>query len=422
MMLRAFVPRAHLLPLLTALSAGCGFLPGEGEGTDSDTDANADTDANEPSESATSGETVDTGDTGDTEVSPSTREVDIVFVVDNSGSMSASQAKLATSIQALTDTLDAAVPPVDYRIAVTTTDNGNPFCSSNPEAGEFRATSCRQRISEFVFGGTEIVDMTDEACLDICTHEDLNLVEPWIAVNRSTDTTNLPNGDVVGALRCMLPQGLDGCGFEQPLESLHKALLRSDTADEPSYGFSRPGALLAVAIVTDEDDCSHNTDHEAIFDPDGNRVFWGNQDVLFPSSAVCWNAGVQCTGADPYDCVTENFDVDGNPTLDPDAAVLHPLSQYIDDLNQRGAYVIAINGVGANGEPVYTDGDDAQFRDDFGIGAGCTGTEGDNAVPPVRVRALVDSVAGPGNLHSICDDDYLPALTSMGQGILARLP
>ncbi len=100
-------------------------------------------------------ETNDSGSTGETNTSPqptlpdttnadggssegpgpTERQVDIIFVIDNSGSMGDEQAMIAANLDALVDTLDGAQPPVDYRIAVTTTDNGNPWCQgTGPEA------------------------------------------------------------------------------------------------------------------------------------------------------------------------------------------------------------------------------------------------------------------------------------------------
>jgi hypothetical protein len=67
---------------------------------------------------------------------------------------------------------------------------------------------------------------------------------------------------------CMLQVDSNGCGFEQPLEAALKALWPSkdhsiaflgDTqghGDLENKGFLRDDSLLAVVVVTDEDDCS----------------------------------------------------------------------------------------------------------------------------------------------------------------------
>jgi hypothetical protein len=371
---------------------------------------------------ADSGNTVDP-DSSDGGPEPTVRAVDILFIIDNSGSMGEEQAKLATAIEGLVAILDGAAPPVDYRIGVTTTDNGNPWCgTTSPEAGNLRATSCRQRPTEFVFNGATTTDVTEEACYDVCTLETLGTTDPWIDVQRTTGTTNLGDGAVLDNLRCMLPQGIDGCGFEQPLESLWKAIRRFTTDNEPSFGFHRAGALLAVIIVTDEADCSYNYDWDTVFLPDGNRVFWSDPMAPSPTSAVCWHAGVACDGDQ---CFSIDLDVDGNEVTDADAdelAVLRPVSRYTELLTEVGAYVFAINGVGPDGNPIYQDAlMDPQYQTDFGIGPGCQSPDG-TAVPPVRVHEIVNTQSGAGNEASICAADYGGAFSVFGEGILARLP
>jgi hypothetical protein len=52
--------------------------------------------------------------------------------------------------------------------------------------------------------------------------------------------------------------GVDGSGKEQPFRAARLAL--SDRLLDANAGFVRPGARLAVIIVTDEDDCSDTAD------------------------------------------------------------------------------------------------------------------------------------------------------------------
>jgi hypothetical protein len=358
---------------------------------------------------------------------PTERAVDILFVVDNSGSMGEEQAKLAIAIDTLVAALDEAVPPVDYRIAVTTSDNGNPWCgTTGPEAGQLRATSCRSRQSEFVFNGAVVVDVTQQACLDVCSLETLDIDDgkPWIDVHRSTGTTNVGDA-VVDNLRCMLPQGIDGCGFESQLESLWKSIRRSQTDSDPAYGFHRDTALLATIIVTDEVDCSYNNEWETIFLPDGNRVFWSDPMSASPTSAVCWNAGVACRGAGVYECHAVNLDVNGSEVADADAdadAVLRPVARYTDELLLLGAYAFAIDGVALDGSVVYADSlGDPQFQNDYGIGPGCETDDG-RAVPPVRIHEMTATVSDSVHESSVCAAGFEDGLATFAQGILSRLP
>jgi hypothetical protein len=60
-------------------------------------------------------------------------------------------------------------------------------------------------------------------------------------------------GSLPDALSCISSVGDGGCGFESPLEAIRRAL---DGSRPENAGFLRRGALLAVVILTDEDDCS----------------------------------------------------------------------------------------------------------------------------------------------------------------------
>ena len=368
------------------------------------------------------------------------KDVDVLFVIDNSGSMGEEQANLAMNFGAFIEVLEAYDVEANYRVGVTTTDNGNPWCPTGvttPEGGKLVMSSCRSRIQDFVFEGVgEPLDARDLACNDICALDDEQLQllptttdvdpnpapRPWL--ENIEGSVNVPAGvSTVEAFRCFGPQGINGCGFESPLESMYLALVRAESPEEASYGFLRQSALLAVVFVTDELDCSYAKQWSEIFEADGNKAFWGDPNENFPTSALCWNAGVECVG-DPTlydDCVAANYDVNGLPASD-DEAVLQPLSRYYQFLdaleNEKRIYnpdneliVGLIGGVQPDGSLVYAEVDDTdpEFALNFGIGPGCTGPLGEAAVPPVRLRELTDNYT-PDNLHSICSTDYTGAL------------
>jgi hypothetical protein len=442
---------ARRLGLAAALVAGCGPKVGvEDAGDDGSTTTSGTTAATEVGEAEVGevgpGES-GVADTGDpTGVDPTQRAVDVLFVIDNSGTMGEEQTRLVAGIGDFVAALDAY--GIDWRIGITTTDNGNPWCSgTTPEGGALRLTSCRSRTQEFVFNGAMMVDVTQEACLDRCLYDSIDVLptttdvdpqavpRPWL--QSVAGVTNVsPDVGVLDALACFLPQGINGCGFEQPLESMYKGVARTENADESSYGFIRAGGLLAVIIVTDETDCSHNADWSDIFLPTengGNEVFWSDPDnQTSPTSAVCWNAGVACTGnASLYiECHAENKDIDGLPLPEELAdgdAVLHPLQRYPERLSAYPSYVAAIDGVPpgyAEGlaDMAYQDSIDPQISIDFGIGPECESVGG-LAVPSVRVREVVESMSGgERNDFSICDADYDDALQTIAQRIQSRLP
>ena len=379
------------------------------------------------------------------------KDVDILFVIDNSGSMGEEQANLGANFGSFISVLEAEDVEANYRIGVTTTDNGNPWCTgTSPEGGALRLSSCRSRQAEFVFEGAMTIDRTMEACLDICPHDNIAITptstssdptespRPWL--QNIEGATNIPTDiSTTEAFQCFGPQGINGCGFESHLESMYKALVRAQQDGEESFGFLRPQAILSIIFVTDEVDCSYNTDQQIIFLPEGNRMFWSLPDEGSPTSAVCWNAGVRCSGASPTydDCASINFDPDGNELSGANAesnSVLRPLSRYVGLVEEleiakqlinpsQEILVAAIAGVNSDGTVSYQDSlagtmNDPDFQDNFGIGPGCTSTVAE-AVPPVRIREFAEafSVAGRQNLFSVCDTDYSPALEAIAEQI-----
>lgn len=391
------------------------------------------------------------------------RDVDILFVIDNSGSMAEEQATLARNFGALIERLEDPMVNANYRIAVTTTDAGHvAYCGdTGGEHGKLQFQSCLGRTGEFQFSDTTgPIDRYEEACASIC---DLAAIEtkptlvatdpepkprPWI--ERTGAGTNLV-GEVTPAqaFECIGPQGIAGCGFESTLESMRLSLIRSTTATEKSFGFMRPGALLAIVFVTDEEDCSARTGDPAfaeVWDPDGEQTYWSeaNRDRGVPSSEICWFAGVECTGGPgQYDeCHPVNRGIDGQPSS-ADDSVLYDVKKYIDfvqevedakrEINAGAEVLVAVLGgvpdnyAGGGADISYADGagDDADFQVKHGIGPGCQ-TEAGEGVPPVRLRAFAEAFAlsedpSDRNLYSICADNYTPALDQIAAHIGRQL-
>ena len=368
------------------------------------------------------------------------KDVDILFVIDDSGSMAEEQALLAKNFGAFIGVLEAPDIRANYRIGITTTDSGNPRCSkadTTPPAGDLLLSSCLDRTGDFLFNGTDPPTDATYACTDVCAKSgaDLEILpttterdpvakpRPWL---ESLDgRTNLPEGvSTLEAFQCFGPQGVSGCGFESHLESMYRALTKADTPGEANYGFLRDSAILSVVILTDELDCSYNEAHKVIFTPD-NKVFWNSPDDPIPTSAVCMRAGVECIGdGDPAfeDCYAQDYDEAGNPGASAADAVLHPVGRYVDYLkgieaakqkedSGQEVLVALIGGVPAGyedgGEIIYSGVGDPSFIDDFGVAPGCVLGDG-KAAPPVRLREFAEAfqigdeqhvLDLPGRLH-----------------------
>ena len=393
---------------------------------DPDATPSADTDSGQDD-----GDDGDDGDDDGTVGAPPT-SVSILVVVDNSGSMGEEQGRIGPALGELAASLTEA--DIDWRLGVTTSDDSNPWCpGTTPENGTLRLSSCLGRLTQFQFTGAETIDSTMVACLDHCDQATVDVVptvieggsetkrRPWL---ESIDgTSNLAGGgSMADAIACVAPQGINGCGFEQPLECMYKAIQNAEGVDHPQFGFIPDGALLVVLLVTDEVDCSFNDDQETIFHPDDERTFWGDPDAVSPTSAVCWNAGVRCSGST---CMSANQDPRGNlvdANVADSAAVMFPVSRYGGLMAERSAMVMLIAGSESDGSVTYTRSADAQFFDDFGVGPGCE-SAGGRALPPVRQRefAAMYPVDGGQTLFSICDSDYGPAMAALSSAIIGRV-
>src|SRR5205814_5112437 len=88
---------------------------------------------------------------------------------------------------------------------------------------------------------------------------------------------------------CMANLGTQGCGYEHQLQSTRVALY--ETVTRENAGFLRPNALLAIILVTDEDDCSAETTSDLFTD-----------DISFPMTTAsfrCSQVGHLCNGLSP---------------------------------------------------------------------------------------------------------------------------
>jgi hypothetical protein len=318
------------------------------------------------------------------------RDLDILFVVDNSPSMTEKQASLAQNFPLMMDTLaelDGGLP--NLHIGVVTSDMGTtgsnapddpaPPVGSGPGACHGKGDDgALQHANAPELAGSFITD----------------LGQP--------DGTRLQNytgelRDVFGHIALV---GDLGCGFEQHLRSMQKALATPT-------GFLRPAANLAVVILADEDDCS-------VADP----AFFGNDPQLGPLQSMrCFVQGVKCNPDTPN---TPGTYADCGPRTD---------STYIDDVAPFVDALVAlkgderrvmVSGVVGNPTPVAVElaappgggSPIPQLAPSCSYTGGSTGME--TADPAARLAAFLDHFPGRTQISSICDPDLGGALTQIG--------
>lgn len=185
-----------------------------------------------------------------------TTKVDILFVIDDSGSMHHEQAVLAEQIVHMTKELIHPTPRDDM-IPLPIEDLHIGIVSTNMGTGAFDYSSC----STAPVGGYGALQNTgrNEGCEISYTATDCNGGAcPWL----SHSVDNPDDGSVAGNLpiwddfECVATLGTEGCGLEQQMEAALVALGPQSDVGMHNEGFLRDDSLLAIVFVTDEDDCS----------------------------------------------------------------------------------------------------------------------------------------------------------------------
>ncbi len=320
-------------------------------------------------------------------------ELDLLFVIDNSGSVWEQQASLAEQLPRMVTALGTGdldsdgerdfEPPRSVHVGVVTSDMG---------VGGFDIPTCE----EAELGDDAILLDAGDLSIPGCVPGDYSFLD------------YRPGYDPVAFaedLGCMVRAGRDGCGWEQPLEAALKAVTPStsptrfamDTtghADGANVGFMRQDAVLAVVLLTDEDDCS-------VADPE-----------LFDPSSGTYEGGLNLRCFD-------------HP------AAAHPVARYVDGLlavkEQPGQLVYAvIAGVpadlaaeGVGNEEILADDRMQQVLDDADpdrLRSSCTKPDGTVAYPPRRMVEVARGLRDRGaqtTVQSICEADLAPAVDAV---------
>lgn len=181
-------------------------------------------------------------------VVPGAAKTDILFVVDDSGSMAGAQANLQANFQAFVDRLAASPVKNDFQIGVTTTSVDTQVGTSYPDTFVNGANSapCTNPPypSSAVYPKGDLVSVT----ADTSGNRIQSTTEPPRILSASSPT-------LVADFTANVNVGVCGSGKEQGLEAARLALQAAQPGGA-NEGFLRPGARLAVVIVSDDDDCS----------------------------------------------------------------------------------------------------------------------------------------------------------------------
>ncbi len=198
---------------------------------------------------------------------------DILFLIDNSGSMVGEQLQLGQSFGAFIDKIQDSFG-TDYQIAVVTTGVKSPMCPGCSEQGAV----CPQCLSDPQSPQCCIANPSTDNCAECSNCMNIESGETGIFQSRLGKnlgtvispnyqfTTNASCGQIIKhennwcffeatEQRGIAMVGTNGCGYEKGLEAFKLALDdQMKTASNPT-SFLRENATLALIVVSDEEDC-----------------------------------------------------------------------------------------------------------------------------------------------------------------------
>ncbi len=213
-----------------------GARPDRGDGNDASTSDSHDEAPTPEDDTSTSSEdarfdvAVD-----DTPFDRPCQEVDLLFVIDNSGSMADEQLNLIASFPGFIDGIERTLgPQTSYHVGVVTTD-----------LNLFNEEPCQQIGALTTRTGGDM--SSDAAC------------GPYADGARFMTT----HDDLSEAFACAAQVGIDGDGLERPMDALEAALHGHPPQTAAcNQGFLRDDALLVLVLITDEED-----DGDSLGDP-----------------------------------------------------------------------------------------------------------------------------------------------------------
>jgi hypothetical protein len=350
----------------------------------------------------------------------SNRNVDLLFLVDDSSSMRLSQDNLRRNFPVLMQALKnqpGGMPNV--HIGVISSDMG---------AGDGSVASC-----DSTGGKNGIFQYTPRGS---CTSSGLLPGATYIS-----DIGGVKNysGNLEDVFTCIAALGEEGCGFEHQFAAVTRALGVDGFGSAPAEnaGFLRPDALLAIVLITNEDDCSASpgwgpNNQVPLYDTSVNTDLASQ--IGPPANFRCNEFGHLCGSGQRPSRYAPNNDVNAMVTYDD--CTSNDSEGYLlsvaDTVNRIRALkaddgqvmVTAITGPRA---PYVVNWRSPSTADSScgaascpwpTIGHSCTAVDGSFADPAVRIGEMVDHFGANGRMISICDGEFSGALADIGSDVL----
>jgi len=334
------------------------------------------------------------------------RNVDILFVIDNSPSMRDKQQNLADNFPKFIDVLDTIQggrPQV--HIAVVTSDmgtKGSLDATPGPAIGQVNNGRC--------------ADVGDAGVMKTTGAPIKNggvFISDVLAADGVTRIQNYDGGSdaLKTVFATMAKVGDKGCPFEQHLEAMKQALQPTTAANR---GFLRDEAYLAVIFIADEDDCSF--EFPSLVTPDTT--------TLGPLLSMrCFQYGITCdvNGQDPAAMYEVGPKSRCHPTGTGPLTSIPGYVSFLKNLKPDDPSKVIVAGIMGPIEPVATElrkprGDDKE-RPQLAHSCNYTGGDGMTEVadPAIRLRAFLDAFPNRSTFAPICQRDLSGGLQQIGE-------
>lgn len=327
------------------------------------------------------------------EVNP-VRDIDILFLVDNSPSMKEEQASLSRNFPRMIAELQkipGGLPNV--HIGVISSDLGGGATSP---------------------GGNCARPGGDRGHLQVRPNCGLDPMTSRYLVSLNSGKENNFTGDLGGVFGCLATLGDQGCGYEHQLEAIRQAL---NGGEGVNTGFLRKDAYLGIIIITDEDDCSAPVD----------TTLFGEMRAGEAASLRCATEGHLCGNMKPpanaaFSSVITACKSNENGRL----SKVQDFVDFVRATKDRPDQQIIVSGIFGWPKPATApDGYNIAQRDgvwDFGPActAGNNSTFG-SAAAGIRVKQFVESFGENGTIDNICDGDFGPAMQKIGDKLKSVL-
>jgi len=360
---------------------------------------------------------------------PLSRDVDILFLIDDSSEMIPAQSKLRAALPSFVSALQGLPGGLPgLHVAVISTDMG---------AGDGSISTCTATSPSSYSGKNGLFQYGGGIIPPASTRCATHLQAGAKYVSNVGGVANY-TGALEDVLGCLTALGDLGCGFESPFAAITRALGVDGLAPPADNAeFLRRDAALAIILLTNEDDCS-TLPQIPLYDTTANTNIASQLGPL--TNFRCNEFGHMCTrGVMPqahpdrrapgnnvaatvsYDSCDSN-DIEGYELSARDTA--YRLKMLKDDPSR-----IVVASIQGPALPYVVHWKMPPVAADTSCGAAscpwpeithaCTGADGSWGDPGVRTQVMTTQFGSNGLVSPICADSYAPALqqaaTAIGQ-------